>query len=96
MIPVLELLFRKVVPERMGVIVLSALVCHTAWHWMTDRYAVFNQFHIQMPQFNDAFFATFLHWAMAAIVIAGALWGISAFANGRRPKPEGESSTPVA
>jgi len=95
MIPCLEFLFRRVVPERMGVIILSAPVCHTAWHWMIDRYGVFSQFHIQMPQFNDAFFATLLHWAMAAIAIAGALWGISTFANSRRAKSERES-TPVA
>ncbi len=94
MIPILDLLFRKI-PERTGVIILSALVCHTAWHWMIDRYAVFSQFHIQMPQFNDAFFAMLLHWAMAIVAIAGALWGISVFANSRRAKSERES-TPVA
>ena len=75
--------------------ILSALVCHTAWHWMIDRYAVFNQFHIQAPQFNDAFLVMLLHWAMAIIVIAGALWGISALASNRRAKSERES-TPVA
>ena len=95
MIPALDFLFRRVVAERMGVIILSALVCHTAWHWMIDRYAVFNQFHIQAPQFNDAFLVMLLHWAMAIIVIAGALWGISALASNRRAKSERES-TPVA
>jgi len=95
MIPALDFLFRRVVAERMGVIILSALVCHTAWHWMIDRYAVFNQFHIQAPQFNDAFFVMLLHWAMAIIVIGGALWGISALASNRRAKSERES-TPVA
>src|ERR1019366_5266057 len=34
-IPALDLLFRFVVAERMGTIILSALVAHTAWHWMT-------------------------------------------------------------
>ena len=37
LIPVLELLFRFVVAERMGTIILSALVAHTGWHWMLER-----------------------------------------------------------
>lgn len=36
-IPALELLFRYVVAERMGTIILSAIVAHTGWHWMVER-----------------------------------------------------------
>ena len=36
-IPALAVLFRYVVAERIGTILLSALVAHTAWHWMTER-----------------------------------------------------------
>jgi len=32
----LELLFRFLVAERLGTIILSVLVGHTAWHWMTS------------------------------------------------------------
>ena len=39
-IPPLDLVFRYVVAERMGTIILSAFVAHTAWHWMLDRGAV--------------------------------------------------------
>ena len=34
LVPVLTTLFRIAISERVGVIVVSALVCHTAWHWM--------------------------------------------------------------
>ena len=34
LVPALGLLFRYVVAERMGTIILSAIVAHTAWHWM--------------------------------------------------------------
>jgi hypothetical protein len=44
LIPALDLLFRYVVAERMGTIVLSALVAHTAWHWMTERWETFRKF----------------------------------------------------
>ncbi len=36
-VPALDLLFRYGVAERIGTIVLSALVAHTGWHWMTER-----------------------------------------------------------
>src|SRR6202011_4350665 len=37
LVPALGLLFRYVVAEKLGIIVLSALVVHTAWHWMLER-----------------------------------------------------------
>src|SRR6185295_10431194 len=36
-VPLLSLLFRYVVAERVGTILLSALIAHSAWHWMTER-----------------------------------------------------------
>ena len=44
LVPALELLFRFVVAERIGTIILSALVAHTGWHWMIERGAVLMQF----------------------------------------------------
>jgi hypothetical protein len=32
-VPALALLFRGAMSGRMGIIVLSALIAHTAWHW---------------------------------------------------------------
>ncbi|MDP5052754.1 MAG: HupE/UreJ family protein, partial [Congregibacter sp.] len=37
-LPPLLLLFRVVESERIAIIVLSALVAHTAWHWMSERF----------------------------------------------------------
>jgi hypothetical protein len=42
-VPALALLFRGAMSGRMGIIVVSALVAHTAWHWMLDRADVFWQ-----------------------------------------------------
>jgi hypothetical protein len=74
MIPVLEGLFRYVVAERMGTIILSALVAHTAWHWMMDRAAVLERFNFAWPVMDAAFLASLLRWLMALVAIAGALW----------------------
>jgi hypothetical protein len=38
-LPILTALFRQPQAQRVGVIVMSALVAHTAWHWMLERMA---------------------------------------------------------
>ena len=44
LVPSLALLFRYAVAERMGTIILSALVAHTGWHWMWERWDVLRKF----------------------------------------------------
>jgi hypothetical protein len=48
-IPLLDLLFRYVVKERMGTIIVSALVAHTGWHWMIERANHLRQFRFNWP-----------------------------------------------
>ena len=48
LVPALHLLYR-VVPERIGVIVLSALVAHTAWHWLSERWDTLRAFELPWP-----------------------------------------------
>ena len=76
MIPALDLLFEHVVAERMGTIILSALVAHTAWHWMVDRYAVLQRFHILLdwPTFSDATLANAMRWMMVVVAMGGLAW----------------------
>jgi len=76
-IPLLDLLFRYVVAERMGTIILSALVGHTAWHWMTDRWNQLRQFRISTPVLNAAFAASAMRWAMFIIALGGIVWLVS-------------------
>lgn len=44
LVPALNLAFRYVLRERVGTILISILVAHTAWHWMADRFAVLREF----------------------------------------------------
>ena len=74
MIPALELLFRYVVAERMGTIILSAIVAHTAWHWMIDRYQVLRQYQIQWPALEAAPLAKALRLLMLIVIAAGLVW----------------------
>jgi len=74
LIPVLDVLFRNVVAERLGTIILSAIVAHTAWHWMTERYGVLRQFRFEWPVVDAAFLASVMRWAMLAVIAAGLYW----------------------
>ena len=84
-IPLLGFLFRRVVAERMGTIILSALVAHTAWHWMTARFADFRAFDLQAPTFDLVLLANVMRWLMLALIIAGAAWVL--YELGRRLSP---------
>jgi HupE / UreJ protein len=77
LVPALNLLFKYVVDERMGVIILSALVAHTGWHWMIDRGEVLAKF--PFPALNAAFFASLMRGLMAALILIALMWLVSGF-----------------
>ncbi|MDP8989532.1 MAG: HupE/UreJ family protein [Acidobacteriota bacterium] len=94
LVPALELLFRYVVAERMGTIVLSALVAHTAWHWMMERFDRLRQFRFGWPEINAAFLAGVLR-SLTLLAILAALWWLGSgwlrrFVTGSRPVRENE------
>jgi len=74
LIPALDLLFKFVVAERVGTIILSALVTHTAWHWMTERAAILRQFRFEWPVLDALFWASALRWMMLVVIAAGLYW----------------------
>ena len=73
LLPLVALLLR-VVPERAGVIVLSALAAHTAWHWMVERGQAWWKHPLPRPDAADA--AELLAWATAALVTGVLLWSL--------------------
>jgi hypothetical protein len=75
-IPALALLFKRVVAERMGTIILSALVAHTAWHWMLDRWAILRQYHVQWPTFDLALLASTTRGLMLVLIVGAAGWAM--------------------
>jgi len=83
LVPVLELVFRSGLEERMAAIILSAFVAHTGWHWMLDRGDRLIQFRFQWPEFNAVFLVSLLHWLMAIVALAGMVWLVSAMLKSR-------------
>jgi hypothetical protein len=80
-IPALALLFRYVVAERIGTIILSALVAHTAWHWMLDRGAALREYQFEWPVFDAQFAISVMRASIVVIIALVALWAMSALGN---------------
>ena len=72
--PALAALFRWGVDERIGVIIASALVLHTAWHWMTERSARLGEYDWSIS--DPASFATVLRVLMVVVAVAGVFWAL--------------------
>jgi hypothetical protein len=75
-VPALNWCFSHAVQERMGTIILSAFVAHTAWHWMLDRGAVLASYHVELPEFTPALAASVVRGLMFLLVIGAAAWGV--------------------
>jgi hypothetical protein len=73
-VPILTWLFRRALPERMGVILLSAFVAHTAWHWMADRASTLRQYRFRWPALDLALLAGAMRALMLLLIVAGAAW----------------------
>jgi hypothetical protein len=82
LVPLLDVAFRYVVAERMGTIILSAIVAHTGWHWMIERGDALLQYTFAWPVMDAAFFAGMLRFAMVLVIGVFAAWLLSLFSRG--------------
>jgi hypothetical protein len=72
LIPALNLLFRYVVAEKVGTILLSALVAHTGWHWAMERGEQLLQFPV--PALNTALLLTTVRMLIVMIGASALAW----------------------
>jgi hypothetical protein len=72
LLPVLALLFKHAWAERIGIIMLSALVAHTGWHWMLERGEQLWKF--PFPTIDTAFLASAMRGLIALIILAVLVW----------------------
>jgi hypothetical protein len=71
LLPVLALLRRSVLAGRVGVVILSAVVAHTGWHWMAERADVL--WKTEWPQLDAPGLATLARWVAGALLAAAAV-----------------------
>ena len=74
-VPLLALTFRFVVAERIGTILMSALVAHTAWHWATERGGVLLGY--RWPALGLTDLAVVVRLAMVIVAAAFVMWLLS-------------------
>jgi hypothetical protein len=72
LVPVLVALFRYVVAERLGTIILSVLVGHTAWHWMLERGERLGKF--PLPALDSSLLASAMRWLMLILILGALAW----------------------
>jgi hypothetical protein len=85
LVPLLQGLFRYVVAERMGTIILSAFVIHTAWHWLVDRAGQLRQYQWSAP--DATLLLTGVRWLIAATAAVAAVYGLRAVTRRSRKLP---------
>jgi hypothetical protein len=90
-IPLLALLFRYVVAERMGIIILSALVVHTAWHWMVERAEVLSKYKLAWTTEGSA---VALRWTVVIALAGVVAWFIRSRV--RQIPADGPEHRPIA
>jgi hypothetical protein len=94
-IPVLALLFRRTNSERAGTILLSALVAHTAWHWMLERGTVLREYDFERPLLDTAFVASAMRYGIALLVLGGVAYSLSlVFARWKPSVADADESRP--
>jgi len=69
-VPMLAVLLRGAMSGRMGIIVLSAVIAHVAWHWMIDRGQVLWQTPWPVP--TAAGLTVLAQWLIAVVVVVSA------------------------
>jgi hypothetical protein len=82
MLPVLAVVRQHVLPGRVGMIILSAIVADTGWHWMIDRAQVL--WKMPWPRTSAAGLAILAFWVLGILIAAG---GLSALAKRLRITP---------
>jgi uncharacterized BrkB/YihY/UPF0761 family membrane protein len=65
-------MFKHVVAERMGTIILSVIVGHTAWDWMIERFGVLQMF--PWPEVTTTDLASALRWLFVLVALTACVW----------------------
>jgi hypothetical protein len=63
--------------ERVRVVVISAILAHSAWHWMTARFAVLREYQFVWPALDASLLAGVLRGLMLLLIVLGVAWGLS-------------------
>jgi hypothetical protein len=74
LVPAVNLLFRFLVGEWAGTLIVAALAAHPAWHALSDRFEVLRKFRFTWPAFDAQLLANGMRWMMLVVVAVGLYW----------------------
>lgn len=74
LLPALAALFRFVVTERLGTILLSAFVAHSGWHWTLERADALRQYRFEWPALDAALLLVATRWLILSVIAVAAAW----------------------
>ncbi len=74
LVPAVNLLFRFLVGDWAGTLIVAALAAHPAWHALADRVDVLRKFRFTWPAFDAQFLANGMRWMMLLVVAVGLYW----------------------
>lgn len=74
-LPVLHVLFKRAFAVKIGIIILSALVAHTAWHWLMERGEQLMKF--PFPKLDAAFWVSAMRGTMVMLLLAVLVWALN-------------------
>jgi len=77
--PLLQFVLSRLPSERTGIVILSALIAHTALHWTGERWGELSKFPI--PKFDVVFIIGAMRATTALLVIFGLVWLVSGVLN---------------
>jgi hypothetical protein len=75
LVPALHYIFKHVVAERAGIVIISAIVAHTAWHWMIDRWRTLTKY--DWPAADAATLASAARWLIFLVILGAMVWLVS-------------------
>jgi HupE / UreJ protein len=76
-VPVINYVFQNMIAERMGSILLSAILAHSGWHWMSDRAMQLSAYSFQWPVLSYSLFASLTRWIMLLVIIGSIVWALN-------------------
>jgi hypothetical protein len=85
-LPAANLLFARPAAERAGIMIVSVLVGHAGWHWMTERFAIAQL--SSWPVMDLNVLLVIVRWLLAVAVIGGAAWFVAGLLKKKPGDPE--------
>ena len=73
-VPLMNLALQSPRGERIGTIILSALLAHSGWHWMSERFGDLLQYDLRWQSADLALLAAAMRWLIVALAIVGVAW----------------------